>query len=106
MKKILVLIALVFTTTVFAFAKDDGAPFDYSYSMGGCMIRVCGTIDFWDVGGFPHGRRTITVTDDKGNTISWDEPFSGNQGSGQLNEQYPEVEAQFLESINQIEHEG
>ena len=78
-------------------------PFDYTYPMGGLIIRVCGTVDFIDPGGFPHGRRTVIVTDENGNTISSvDEPFSSSNPNSPLTIKYPEIEQAFQADISHM----
>jgi hypothetical protein len=80
-------------------------PFDYSYPIGGggWIIRVCGTVDFIDPGGFPHGRRTVTLTDENGNIISSvDEPFSSSNPKSPLAINYPEIEQAFQADISHL----
>ena len=78
-------------------------PFDYTYPMGGWIIRVRGTVDFIDPGGFPHGTRTITITDENGNTISSvNEPFSYSNPNSPLTIKYPEIEQAFQADISHM----
>ena len=91
----------VTTKTLYGSYVGTG-PFDYTYPMAGWIIRVRGTVDFIDPGGFPHGSRTITITDDNGNTLSWDEPFSYSNPNSPLTIKYPEIEQAFQADISHM----
>jgi hypothetical protein len=90
---------------VCSIAEKGDWDFEFSYKVGNVTVRVTGIIYMRGDNGEISGVIFVTITDDNGNTLTWDEPFNiQSANTGPLFQQYPEVGRQFLYDVAHIGH--